>query len=375
MNRNLQNYIRQSFPEHSELTVSEIFAIKYTDSIFMNNIYQTYDSSLTINSVIIKDLFFIDMAEFFDRNKEKYIHDFINENCFYQSFNFGDGKFGVNFYSYNNISHSKVVFFNNDIKNNEISVCYNNETVKYNKTNFDHIMFKYIDFIKSDNLRSEIIFTYLYGYIKKNTDLRDFFAVSPLISKNTKIIISEYSSMEHSIKNNDPENHINIYHIRHNFYISDQNSNILLKKDLRLVAKSDFFNEIMKPIKDIFIHFDNLKQSNFLNIWEKDAYKHLLGIMDKKYLDSVKIKINLPEIKSVFLDKIIYSQRPIIELFFILDEEVVSYLKMEGNYHYHNKDIIEAYQFYKVLAEANSQKKELQNLIISEEVKNHKQRI
>ena len=149
MNRNLQNYIRQSFPEHSELTVSEIFAIKYTDSIFMNNIYQTYDSSLTINSVIIKDLFFIDMAEFFDRNKEKYIHDFINENCFYQSFNFGDGKFGVNFYSYNNISHSKVVFFNNDIKNNEISVCYNNETVKYNKTNFDHIMFKYIDFIKN----------------------------------------------------------------------------------------------------------------------------------------------------------------------------------------------------------------------------------
>lgn len=375
MNLNLQNYIRQSFPEHSELTVSEIFAIKYTDSIFMNNIYQTYDSSLTINSVIIKDLFFIDMAEFFDRNKEKYIHDFINENCFYQSFNFGDGKFGVNFYSYNNISHSKVVFFNNDIKNNEISVCYNNETVKYNKTNFDHIMFKYIDFIKSDNLRSEIIFTYLYGYIKKNTDLRDFFAVSPLISKNTKIIISEYSSMEHSIKNNDPENHINIYHIRHNFYISDQNSNILLKKDLRLVAKSDFFNEIMKPIKDIFIHFDDLKQSNFLNIWEKDAYKHLSSIMDKKYLDSVKIKINLPEIKSVFLDKIIYSQRPVIELFFILDEEVVFYLKMEGNYHYHNKDIIEAYQSYKVLAEANSQKKELQNLIISEEFANKKKRI
>lgn len=375
MNLNLQNYIRQSFPEHSELTVSEIFAIKYTDSIFMNNIYQTYDSSLTINSVIIKDLFFIDMAEFFDRNKEKYIHDFINENCFYQSFNFGDGKFGVNFYSYNNISHSKVVFFNNDIKNNEISVCYNNETVKYNKTNFDHIMFKYIDFIKIDNLRSEIIFTYLYGYIKKNTDLRDFFAVSPLISKNTKIIISEYSSMEHSIKNNDPENHINIYHIRHNFYISDQNSNILLKKDLRLVAKSDFFNEIMKPIKDIFIHFDDLKQSNFLNIWEKDAYKHLSSIMDKKYLDSVKIKINLPEIKSVFLDKIIYSQRPVIELFFILDEEVVFYLKMEGNYHYHNKDIIEAYQSYKVLAEANSQKKELQNLIISEEFANKKKRI
>lgn len=375
MNLNLQNYIRKSFPEHSELTVSEIFSIKHIDSKFMANVYQIYDSSFTITSIIIKDLFFIDLAEFFDRNKKKYIHDFINENCFYQSFNFGDGKFGVNFYSYNDISHSKVVFFNNDIKNNEITVCYNNETVKYNKSNFDHIMYKYIDFIKSDKLRSEIIFTYLYGYIKKNTDLRDFFAVSPLISKNTKIRILEYSSMEHSIKNDEPEKHINIYHIRHNFYISDHNSNLLLKKDLRLVAKSDFFNKIMKPIKDIFIHFDDLKQSNFLNIWEKDAYKHLSSIMDKKYLDSVKIKINLPEIKSVFLDKIIYSQRPVIELFFILDEEVVFYLKMEGNYHYHNKDIIEAYQSYKVLAEANSQKKELQNLIISEEFANKKKRI
>jgi len=375
MNRNLQNYIRQSFPEHSELTVSEIFAIKYTDSIFMNNIYQTYDSSLTINSVIIKDLFFIDLAEFFDRNKEKYIHDFIDENCFYQSFNFGDGKFGVNFYSYNDISHSKVLFFNNNLRNNEISVSYNDENLKYNKINFDNLMFKYIDFIKNNHLRSEIIFTFLYGYIKNNTDLSDFFLLSPLISKNTKIRISEYFSMEHSIKNDEPKKHINIYHIRHNFYISDHNSNILLKKDLRLVAKSDFFNEIMKPIKDIFIHFDDLKQSNFLNIWEKDAYKHLSSIMDKKYLDSVKIKINLPEIKSVFLDKIIYSQRPVIELFFILDEEVVFYLKMEGNYHYHNKDIIEAYQSYKVLAEANSQKKELQNLIISEEFANKKKRI
>lgn len=48
---------------------------------------------------------------------------------------------------------------------------------------------------------------------------------------------------------------------------------------------------------------------------------------------------------------------------------------MEGNYHYHNKDIIEAYQSYKVLAEANSQKKELQNLIISEEFANKKKRI
>lgn len=375
MNRNLQNYIRQSFPEHSELTASEIFSIKHIDSKFMTDVYQIYDSSFTITSIIIKDLFFIDLAEFFERNKEKYIHDFINENCFYQSFNFGDGKFGVNFYSYHGISHSKVVFFNNDIKNNEITVCYNNETVKYNKSNFDYIMFKYINFIKSDKLRSEIIFTYLYGYIKKNTDLRDFFAVSPLISRNTKIRISEYSSMEHSIKNNEPEKHINIYHIRHNFYISDSNSNILLKKDLRFIAKADFFNEIMKPIKNIFIHFDDLKQSNFLNIWEKDVYTHLSDIIDKKYLDSVKIKINLPEIKSVFLDKIIYSQRPVIELFFILDDEVVLHLKMEGNYHYHNKDIIEAYQSYKVLAEVNSQNIELQDLMNTKHIFEKKKRI
>jgi hypothetical protein len=374
MNRNLQNYIRQSFPEHSELTVSEIFAIKHTEINFMNDIYTVYDSSLTINSIIIKDLFFIDLAEFFDRNKEKYIYDFINENSFYQSFNFGDGKFGVNFHLHNDISHSKVLFFNNNLRNNEISVSYNDENLKYNKINFDNLMFKYIDFIKNNHLRSEIIFTFLYGYIKNNTDLSDFFLLSPLISKNTKIRISEYSSMCPALNNNQDKN-INIYHKRHNFYISDQDYNILLKKDLRFVAKSNFYNEIIKPFKDILTHFDNLKKIDFSNTWEKDVHNYLSGILVQKDKDSVKVNINLPEFKSEFLDKIIYSQRPVIELSFILNNKVVSYLKMDGNYDYHNKDIIEAYQSYKELAEINSQNIELQNLIIPEEFANKKKRI
>lgn len=378
MNNDLQNYIRQSFPEHSELTVSEIFAIKHTDINFMNNVYKVYDSSFVIPTIIIKDLFYIDLQEFFEQHKEKYIHDFINENCFEVAFHFGNGKFGFNYNLYSLISNSATLFFNNNIKNNQLTICYNDETVTYNKINFYNIMFKYINFIKKTKLRSETIFSFFQGYIICKTDTTDFFQLYSSIShdiNDTKIKISEYTSMCPSLNNNNQDRHINIYQKRHNFYISDLDSNILLKKDLRLVAKSDFYNEIIKPFKDIFIHFDDLKQSNFLNIWEKDAYKHLSSIMDKKYLDSVKIKINLPEIKSVFLDKIIYSQRPVIELFFILDEEVVFYLKMEGNYHYHNKDIIEAYQSYKVLAEANSQKKELQNLIISEEFANKKKRI
>ena len=48
---------------------------------------------------------------------------------------------------------------------------------------------------------------------------------------------------------------------------------------------------------------------------------------------------------------------------------------MEGNYHYHNKDIIEAYQSYKVLSEVNSQNIELQDLMNTKHIFEKKKRI
>ena len=375
MNQYLQHYIRQSFPEHSELTVSEIFAIKHIETKFMNNICQLYDSSFVKDIIIIKDLFYIDLKEFFEQHKEKYIHDFINENCFELSFHFSNEKLGFNYNLYNMVSNSATLFVNN-IKNDQFTLCYNNETVKYNKINFHNIMFKFIDFIKKTNLRSETIFSFFQGYLIFKTDITDFFEFySSMFNDTKKITISEYSYRCPSLKSNNKDKYVNIYHKRHHLYISNQDSNILLKKDLRLVAKSDFYNEIIKPFKDILIQFDDSNKVDFSNTWEKDAHNHLSTIVDKKHLDSVKIKINIPELKSEFLDKIIYSQRPVIELFFILNNEVVSYLKIDSNYDNHNKDIIEAYQSYKELAEVNSQKIELQNLINPEKLKNNKKRI
>lgn len=373
MNQLLQNYIRQSFPEHSGLTVSEIFLKKHTDSKFMTDVYQIYDSSFTISSIIIKDLFFIDLFEFFQHHKNKYKHDFIDESCFGNFFDFGNGKFGINYNLYYSIDNSTSLFFHNNLKKNEINICYNNETVKYNKISFYYIMFKYIDFIKKNKLRSETIFSFFYGYLKHKTDITNFFDFFSYI--NTKITISEYLSMRPSLKNNYQDKHINIYHNRHNFYISDQDSNILLKKDLRVVAKCDFYNEIIKPFKDILTHFDDLNKMNFFNSWKEDAYKYFLGILEQKDRESVKIKINSPKFKSDFLDKIIYSQRPVIELSFMLNNEVVSYLKIDGNYDYHNKDIIQAYKFYKELSEIHSQNIELQNLINTDHLLEKKKRI
>lgn len=378
MNQNLQNYIRQSFPEYSELTVSEIFSIKHTNSKFMADVYQIYDSSFTITSIIIKDLFFIDLAEFFDQNKEKYIHDFINENCFELSFHFSNEKLGFNYNLYKMVSNLTTLFFSNDIKNNQLTICYNDETLIYNKINFNNIMFKYINFIKKTKLRSETIFSFFQGYIICKTDITDFFQFySSMLHdiNDTKIKISDYTSMCPALNNNNQDRNINIYQKRHNFYISDQDSNILLKKDLRLVAKSDFYNEIIKPFKDILNQFDDSKKADFLNIWENDAHSYLSNILEQRDKESVKIKINLPEFKSEFLDKIIYSQRPVIELFFILNNEVISYIKMDGNYDYHHKEIIESYESYKVLAEVNSQNIKLQELMNTEHIFEKKKRI
>ena len=113
----LIKYFRESFPEYSKLTLSEIFAIRHVDSHFMNDVYSLYDPSFRTKNMIIKDLFLLDWTELFKQYKDRYLHDFIEHNCFTYSFDFNNSKFCVNYNLPMNNSECKKIFFTHDLTN------------------------------------------------------------------------------------------------------------------------------------------------------------------------------------------------------------------------------------------------------------------
>ena len=82
-----QHYIRYYYPEYNELTCCEIYQLKYreNDSDFLNKVSEIlkpkFFSSISIED-IYESLFFIDIAEFFDHNKELLKYDFIDKHSF-----------------------------------------------------------------------------------------------------------------------------------------------------------------------------------------------------------------------------------------------------------------------------------------------------
>lgn len=371
MNIKLQRYLRESFPEYSDLTVLEIFQIKHVDLQFMESIYNLYGYQATL-IFIMNDLFFIDLSDFFVKYKEKYVLDFIDETCFGNSSHSVNGKVGINYNLYNSIFNLTSLYINCDMKKNEIMICYNDETIKYNTINVYKIIFKYLDFIKKEKLRSRMLFSFIYGYIIRKTDLTKFFDIC-LLNEN-KIQIQDgflFSSKEFRINN---FQQINLEYKKYHLYILDKNSNILLKRDLRLINKTNFLSNLIEPLKDILVDIDNSRQINFQKIWEQDVYYYLSTFIDKKDTNVIKTKIHLPKLNSTFLNKIVYSQRPLIDIHFILNDQILSSYCMRQELYYifsYAQFIVESYESYKMLAE----KIELQNLINSKEIKNHKKRI
>ena len=144
MNKALQNYIRQSFPEHSQLTVLEIYLLNYLDKIFIDEISKFYDESYNYN-IIINDLIFIDLADFFETNKEKYTHDFISDYCFKSNIYLKEDqsllvKLRLNIDLYK----SSYISFSQNIKNHNFEINFKGKSLEYNKCNIDLIISNYI---------------------------------------------------------------------------------------------------------------------------------------------------------------------------------------------------------------------------------------
>lgn len=371
----LIKYFRESFPEYSKLTLSEIFAIRHVDSQFMNEVYSLYDSSFRTKNMIIKDLFFLDWTELFKQYKDKYFHDFIEHNCFTYSFDFNSSTFCVNYKLPMNNSECKKMFFTHDLTNKEITISYNNKTIKYTKKNLDKIIFKCLEFITKNNSINDLFLCFLDAYIQQNTDLMYFFNINLL--KDNTIVISEYDSKYVPSQLHYETKKLQLCHQNNIFYILDGSSNILLKKDLKSICKDNFFNEIIKPFKNIVIDFDNLEKKYCLERWKEDFYHNISAIISKKHLNAVTIQINFEKNKSIFLNKIIYSKRPIIEMSFILNNEIISHVNITNNapYLYQNDEICAAYESYKKLLNTQLQKIQIEHIMNEHAVSEKRKRI
>lgn len=150
----LQKYLRESFPEHAELTLAEILVINSDKFNFIDFFdYKVIGESL--NEFIIENLFMIDIKEFFERNKKELPCDFINENS-------------------------------------ELFIIYKGKQFKYNKSNFDSIMLEFISDTKKSTNPENLFTLFLYEYIKHNTDLTDLFHIT-LLNNDTITIATHYN--------------------------------------------------------------------------------------------------------------------------------------------------------------------------------------
>lgn len=372
MNTELKHYIRNSFPEHSELTTLEIFIIKHLDHNFMSAVQQTYYTTHVINPTIIEDLIIIDLSDYFIRYKEKYASDFLSEDSFLFKFYFNNHRLAFNFNLYEQITKNNSIFFKDNLINHNVAIYYKEEELIYNKYNLKEVIEDYITFIKKDYSHEETIFSFLYSYIKEHTDLNRFFNLEPLTSQNSKMKITEYSMF---YLTNNICKHIYIEYKQNIFSIVDHNANILYQKDLKLITKSNFSTNILEPLKNILNNMNTYRKNNFIQSWENDVFQYMSTVIDKQDMTALRAKIYRPKLKSEFLNNIIYYQKPVIEIFFILNNKEVSSLKMDENYDYHIKDIQVTYQIYKDFLKINAENLELKNLIGTTKIENKKKRI
>lgn len=370
MNKQLKNYIRESFPEYSELTVLEIYCLNYSDKNFITNISNFYDGLCNDNSIIINDLIFIDLADFFEKNKEKYTHDFICDYCFKSNVYLKEDKgllvkirLNIDLYK------SSYIFFSQNIKNNNYEINFKGQCLEYNQSNIYYIISNYISHIKQKKLRSGTMFSSLVGYIENETDLCHFFNVY-LFSENA-LQINEHG-VEYDI---DDDKIIIIEYKHHNIQISNQKSHIFYKADLRKISKKDFFYNIIRLLKSILIDINKKSKIDFYSSWKDAIYEEIEYMLPIGGMNDLKIKVYKPEPKCNFLNKTIYSQRPLIEISFVFNNDVIWYLKMNNATFFYKKDIIEGYQYYKTLSSITHDKIEVHNSMNIVESNSQKRRL
>lgn len=365
-------FLRHQFPEYCDITVSEIFVIKYK-KMLLNRSDINKNTEQILNKQRLEKLFLIDIAEFFERNEDKFLNDFINENSFELNLINSNGIYSLTFHR--ETEHPKL-FFINDLENDYLSIKYNDEIFEFNRSNLDNIMWKLISYLKTNQSPEILLSAFVFGYLKCNTDLKSFFDIRIFKNKITietyyyTHFISLYELLFNESNNRNTNNDNVIIECKNgSIHILDCNSDIIFNKEFKDITKNNFINEIIKPLKNILINLDNIREDNFQTLWEQNLYQYLFNAeylnINEKDFNNIKIEVFSPKDKSTFLNKKPHTTKPNMRASFLIHENIVSSWDVTrgAQYNPYYQDLVDAYNIYKELADIDSEKIELMDII------------
>lgn len=365
-------FLRHQFPEYCDITVSEIFVIKYKEML-LNRSEINKTTEQILNKQRLQKLFSIDIAEFFERNEDKFLNDFINENSFEFNLINSNGIYSLTFHR--ETEHPKL-FFMNDLENGYLSIKYNDEIFEFNKSNLDNIMCQLISYLKTNQSPETLLSAFVFGYLKCNTDLKSFFDIGILKNKITietyyyTHFISLYELLFNDSNNRNTNNDNVIIECKNDsIYILDCNSDIIFNKEFKDITKNNFINKIIKPLKNILINLDNIREDNFHTVWEQNLYEYLLNAeylnINENDFNNIKIEVFSPKDKSTFLNRKPHTTKPNMRASFLIHGNIVSYWNVSraAQYNPYYQDLVDAYNIYRNLADTDLERVELGNII------------
>lgn len=314
--RGFQTYLRQTFPECSELTAYEIYQLKKQDLNFINSASQY----LHCHGDLLQLIIFFDYYEFIDKNDSSLL-DFmevfcpIGHSCCSNSLdktvisvNYeGYLPYKENFKGIKNEFNDCLTAFIINKKDDSIQIFQNDLLFEYNKLNLNKLYLNALQKVKEQVSHPNIVFNYLYYFFNKYTDLFDFYVTSSSHSIDHNIIrFAEITPLTEVKK----YNRAFLLFSQNNSFIEiiSNNKKSLLDINLQFISKDNFLTNLVDPLKQIIINFDESQSNSYTQKWVNYIQSQFPVILPEQNLDNIfQIKINNKNCYSSFLNKDMYS--------------------------------------------------------------------
>ena len=314
--KGFQTYLRQTFPEYSEMTAYEIYQLKKQDLNFINSA----SKYLHYHGYLLRLIIFFDYYEFIDKNNSSLL-DFMEIFCpigCSDSFNSLDKTvISVNYEGYlpykenfrgikNEFNDCLTAFIINK-KDDSIQIFQNDLLFEYNKLNLNKLYLNALQKVKEQVSHPNIVFNYLYSFLNKYTDLFDFYVTSSSHSIDHHIIRFAEITPPTEVKKH---NRAFLLFSQNNSFIEiiSNNKKSLLDINLQFISKDNFLTNLVDPLKQIIINFDESQSNSYTQKWVNYIQSQFPVILPEQNLDNIfQIKINNKNCYSSFLNKDMYS--------------------------------------------------------------------
>lgn len=314
--KGFQTYLRQTFPEYSEMTAYEIYQLKKQDLNFINSA----SKYLHYHGDLLRLIIFFDYYEFIDNNNSPLL-DFMEifcpigySGCFNSvdktviSVNYeGHLPYKENLRGIKNEFNDCLTAFIINKKDDSIQIFQNDLLFEYNKLNLNKLYLHALQKVKEQVSHPNIVFNYLYSFLNKFTDLFDFYVTSSTYSIDHHIIRFEEITPPIEVKK---YNKAFLLFSQNNSFIEiiSNNKKSFLDINLQFISKDNFLTNLVDPLKQIIINFDESQSNSYTQKWINYIQSQFSVILSEQNFDNIfQIKINNKNCYSSFLNKDMYS--------------------------------------------------------------------